>query len=248
MGDELPASDFTVCVCTYNSSPTLRPCLEGVRAALPSARLLVVDHRSSDGTAGIARDFGAEVHFESTGLGYARQLCFDLARTRFVAFVDSDVLLADPRFFRAASDVLGCPRYGAVVGMSAGHRLAYGLPAGLLVLRKADFAAKSIPSYIDARETFFIQRRLSELGLRTVYVADAMVHRSGYRRFKPEWEGANTRLLGGFKEMWYALKVIVLLTFNSHGVRNFLYIPVFYAKFIRGFLDPGRWRRMPRGD
>jgi glycosyltransferase involved in cell wall biosynthesis len=215
---------------------------------LPQARIVVVDHFSNDETIAIAQSFGAQIYYEKEGLGAARQICFNIVETPLIAFVDSDVYLTDPRFFDVAANLLNNPQVGAVVGMSLGHRLAYGLPAGLLVLRRCDFAGQIIPAAIDARETYFIQRRIERLRLKIRYVADCMKHDSGLRNVKPEWEGANTRLIKGlsFGELLFAFKVIVLLSFNNRGLKNRLYVPIFYMKFMRGFLEYYKWRRLKR--
>lgn len=241
-------SEITVCVCTYNSARTLRDCMSSLRIALPQARVLVVDHYSQDNTIEIAKEFGAELYSEREGLGAARQMCFDLTNTPLIAFLDSDVILTDTRFFNAASQLLNSPSVGAVVGMSVGHGLAYGLPAGLLVLRTGDFRGQIIPHEIDARETYYIQQRLTKLRLNTKYLANCMIHKSGYRELKPEWEGANTRLIKGLSpaELIFAFRIVVLLTFNNRSFKNILYIPVFYAKFMRGFLDFRAWRHIKR--
>ncbi len=235
-------------VCTYNSASTLEPSLASVRRALPGSRLVVIDHMSSDSTVEIAKRYGAEIHYESVSLGHARQLAFDMVRTDNFAFVDSDVQIMEPRFFTRAAELLSDHGTGAVVGMAVGHRLSYGLPAGLLVLRKADFGGKVIPDSIDARETYYIVRRLGELHLRTVYLADSMIHDSRFREFKPEWEGANTRIATGVHvpDLLFALKVVVMLSLNSRNAKNIVYIPVFYAKFLRGFIDPDRWKKLAR--
>jgi len=135
-----------------------------------------------------------------------------------------------------------------VVGMASGHRFRYGLPAGLLVLRKSDFDGKFVPDYVDARETFFIQRRLRSLGLTVCYVHDSMIHRSQFRKFKPEWEGANTRLLpdSAPRQLLLALETIILLSLNSHSLKTIAYIPIFYLKFLRGFINPVPWIRLNR--
>ncbi len=240
--------DITLCVCTYNSSKTLEQCLASLRDALPRSRLLVVDHMSTDNTIAIALKHNAEVYKENVGLGWARQLCIDMVTTPYFAFVDSDVELIDRGFFRRAVEILEDRRVGAVVGMSRGHTFAFGLPASLLVLRKADFQGEIIPEWIDARETFYIQRRLDELHLKTVYIRDAMIHRSQFRRYKPEWEGANTRLLdsGVLRELLFSLGVIILISLNSKNIKNIAYIPFFYLRFLRGFAQPERWAKLTR--
>jgi len=239
---------LTFCICTYNSAKTLRQCLRSIRDISHESRVVVVDHQSEDDTIKIVREFDAEIFFETKGLGFARQLCFDLTRSEYMVFVDGDVEIVRSDFFDLAICALNRKEYGAVVGMAVGHRFRYGLPASLLVLRKEDFLGEIVPDYIDARETFFIQRRLNNLKLSTLYVYDSMIHRSQFRKFKPEWEGANTRVLpdSTAEELVSALKVIILLSLNSRNLKNILYIPIFYLKFLYGFAKPTKWLRMNR--
>jgi len=242
-------NDLTICVCTFNSAKTLEGCLRGVRRAAPGRCLVVVDHHSEDDTVRIARTFNAQVINESEGLGHARQLCFDLTETEFIAFVDSDVEIVRDDFFEIAKRILLAGRgYGAVVGMAVGHRFQYGLPAGLLLLRSGDFPGRLVPDYVDARETFFIKRRLESLGLKIRYVPDSMIHRSQFRKFKPEWEGANTRLLpdSARRQLLFALTTIILLSLNSRSLKTIAYAPMFYLKFLRGFANPNPWIRLNR--
>ncbi len=243
LGDQL-----TFCVCTYNSSKTLERCLASVRRISPQSRLLIVDHHSEDNTAEIARRFNSEVFLESNGLGYARQLCLDLTQTEYVVFVDGDVEILRKDFFDLAGNALQSRQIGAVVGMAIGHRFAYGIPASLLVLRKRDFSGAVIPQHVNHRETWFIQRRLDDLGLKTYYIFHSIRHSSQFRKFKPELIGANTRTLPSpaYKELGFALKVIVLLSLNSKNAKNLIYIPIFYIKFVRGFSNPDRWFRVKR--
>ena len=239
---------FSFCVCTYNSAKSLDDCLRSIRDLAGDSRLIVVDHNSQDDTLKVASKYAAEIHKETGGLGFARQLCFDLADTDLIVFVDSDVEILRNDFLDVSAKALASDAYGAVVGMPRGHVFAYGLPASLLVLRKNDFGGKTIPEYIDARETYFIQRRLDSRRLRTFYVRNAIVHRSQFRRFKPEWEGANTRMLPGSKpsELAFALKVVLLMSLNSRRVKNIAYVPVFYLKFLIGFTNPNSWLKLRR--
>ena len=241
-------AELSVFVCTYNSSATLEACLSSIRRTAGDAKLVVIDHESADGTVEIAKRFGATVFTEAVGLGHARQMAFDVVDTALMSFVDSDVEIVDPGFFQRAISLLRSEGKGAVVGMAAGHRLAYGLPASLLVLKAEDFRGRVIPDHIDARETYFIQNRLDSLGLGTAYLADAIVHRSQFRRYKPEWEGANTRVACGIElgQLGFSLKVILLMSLNSRSIKNVAYVPVFYLKFLRGFANPSRWARLER--
>ncbi|MCI4367282.1 MAG: glycosyltransferase family 2 protein [Thermoplasmata archaeon] len=245
---EGPEEPVDVLVSTFNSARTLAACLASAREHLPVHRLIVVDHRSTDGTAEIARRHGAEVHPEEVGLGYSRSLALSLASTRLVVFLDSDVTLLRGDFVREARRQFGDPRVGAVVGMSTGHRFCYGLPFSLAVLPRVWAQGIRIPPQVNARETYYFQERLRKDGLRVGYVLDAMVHRSGYRAHKPEWEGANTRIVAGWdpRQLAYALAVSLLIQMNSRRAKNILYTPIFYAKFLRGFLQPARWRVLDR--
>ena len=238
--------DLTVCVCTFNSAATLERCLSSILRSEPGAPIIVIDQQSTDSSADIALRFGAEVHLQHVGLGFARQMGFDLVATRFLAFVDSDEEIVQTSFFKRARAILEDPGNGAVVGMGLGHRFAYGLPMGLLVLRSADFKTKVIPKEVNAREEYYVGRRLKELGLATVFVPDAMIHKSQFRQFKPEWEGANTRIVAGLSlgQLLFIMKVIILQSLNSRSLRNVVYVPVFYLKFLRGFVQPQRWRQL----
>ena len=236
--------ELTIFVCTYNSAATLEECLVSIVASEPGANLVVIDHASSDGTVEIAKRFGAEIRQESVGLGYARQLCFEISETTYLAFVDGDEEIVEKAFFRKAMRTLRNPEVGAVAGLGLGHRFTYGLPMGVLVLRSGDFRGKVIPPYVNAREEIFVRRRLNALGLATVFLADAKVHRSQYRRYKAEWEGANTRLAAGVSppQLLFILKVMLLQSLNGKRLGNVLYVPIFYLRFLRGFVDPAPWR------
>lgn len=243
-----PDRRLTVCICTYNSGRTLRACLNSVKTSAPGCGIIVVDHNSSDETVSIAGEFGCKVYRENVGLGYARNLCMKLSTTDYLAFVDSDVEIVAKGFFNLSAKILQDKTVGAVVGSAVGHRFLYGLPASLLVLRKPEYSGIRIPAYIDARETYYIQGFLKQKKLKTVYVRDAIIHRSEYRKYKPEWEGANTRLLktSAPRELVYAFLVVCMLSLNSKNIRNLAYTPVFYLKFLRGFTSPNEWRRLRR--
>ncbi|MCL4355140.1 MAG: glycosyltransferase family 2 protein [Thaumarchaeota archaeon] len=231
-------------MCTRNSAATLERCLRSVFRSGHGIKMTIIDQSSVDDSVEIARRLGAEVVSHDVGLGYARQLAFDLCKTKYLAFVDSDEEIIQPRFFDFAIEVLDHPTVGAVVGMSVGHRFAYGLPMGLLVLRTEDFQGRVIPSSINAREEFYVRRKLRRMGLSSVFVSDVMVHRSQYRRYKPEWEGANTRVAAGVNvgQLVFTAQVVLLQSLNSRSPKNIVYAPLFYLKFLKGFVQPERWR------
>ena len=93
----LPA--LTVVIPTFNSAATIERALESVLAqtALPN-QVIVVDNGSTDSTAQIVEKVAADSLCEielvrqprNTGPGAARNVGWELVRTQFVAFLDSD--------------------------------------------------------------------------------------------------------------------------------------------------------------
>ncbi|GAB2459687.1 dolichol-phosphate mannosyltransferase [Conyzicola lurida] len=88
------AADVLVVVPTYNEIESLGPILDRIRAAVPSADILVVDDGSPDGTGRLADERAAEdaaitvLHrTEKDGLGRAYLAGFAIAASRGYAFV-----------------------------------------------------------------------------------------------------------------------------------------------------------------
>lgn len=87
--------ELTVVVPTRNAADLLPDCLASVRHSDP-AEVIVVDGCSTDGTVGIAQQFGARViSDDGLGLPAARTIGARAANTRYVAFVDADVVLPE---------------------------------------------------------------------------------------------------------------------------------------------------------
>jgi len=235
---------------TFNSATYLEECLTALRRWIPIHRLIVVDRFSTDGTAEIATRFGAEVHSEESGGGPARARALQLAGTEFALFVDSDVVLRRPDFFKLALELLHRPRTAAVVGTAVGHPFEYGLPLGLTLFRldwgrKAGMALEG-----QGQETYAFRRAVRRQHQRVRYVPEAMEHFGTFRRVRawPEWQGAQTRLVAGRSayELSYSFLVILLIHLNSRRLRNIAYTPIFWAKFLRGYARPERWKYIDR--
>jgi glycosyltransferase involved in cell wall biosynthesis len=238
-----------VLLATFNSARDLDECLSAARSFLPISKLIVVDRHSTDGSAEIARRHGAEVHLEEVGLGYARTLALSLATTEFVLFLDGDVLLRRPDFYRRALEKMRQPRTAAVVGASVGHRFLYGLPLGLTLLRREWASSVAIPPTVQGAETYFLRRAVREQRLKVRYVPDAMEHRSIYRvRNWPEWQGAQLRRAAGMSpyELANAAEVVLLISLNSRRPRAVVNAPFVYGKILRGFFAPDHWGSMDR--
>jgi glycosyltransferase involved in cell wall biosynthesis len=239
-----------VLVCTYNSGRTLSTCLASARRYIPVDRLIVVDRSSSDRTAEIARQYDAEIHLENTGLGRSRSLAIELSATPLVLFLDSDVEIVRPDFYSRALAEMARPGTSAVVGGSVGYPFLYGLPLSLTLFRREWVRGVSIPSTVQGRETFFLQRAIRTERGKVRYVPDAIRHEGTYRsfRFWPEFQGAWVRRTSGFspREIAYSFLVALLVQSNSRKARNIAYTPIFCLKLLRGFLQPGRWENVDR--
>ena len=105
---------ISVIVCSYNGSRTIRDTLEALRQIeYPDFEVIVVDDGSTDGTAAIARDYGARViSTENRGLSSARNTGLRAATGSIVAYTDDDAY-PDPHWLQylaatfAAGDWVG---------------------------------------------------------------------------------------------------------------------------------------------
>lgn len=90
-----PLSDLTVIVPVRNAADMLEACLSSIVRSRPAA-LLVVDGLSTDGSRDIAAGYATStLSDEGRGLPVARMLGAQAATTRWVALIDSDVVLPD---------------------------------------------------------------------------------------------------------------------------------------------------------
>ncbi len=114
------AESVAVVVPCHNEAGAIAKVVRDFRAALPGARIVVVDNASSDATAEIARCAGAEVAFESRrGKGYALLRGFAMTRDAdYVIMVDGD----DTYPSEDARKLLDCVRAGSA-DMAIGTRL-----------------------------------------------------------------------------------------------------------------------------
>jgi len=82
---------LTIGIPCLNESLTVGKVVDDFRRVFPAARILVIDNRSTDDTAKIAREHGAEVVYEPRpGKGYAVQRLFRMADSDYVLMVDGD--------------------------------------------------------------------------------------------------------------------------------------------------------------
>ncbi|WP_433722208.1 CDP-glycerol glycerophosphotransferase family protein [Actinoplanes sp. CA-051413] len=100
MSERVPGL-VSVIVPIYNVEPFLRDCLDSLRAqTYADLQVLMVDDGSTDGSAAVAAEFAAaDPRFElirqaNAGLSAARNVAVPAARGEYLAFVDSDDVLA----------------------------------------------------------------------------------------------------------------------------------------------------------
>jgi len=239
-----------VVVRTFNSAAHLDECLTSIQRYIPYHEIIVVDRNSTDRSAEIALEHGARLISEEKGLAFATTTGIRAARTERLLFVDSDVVITGEDFYARALVSLSERGTGAVVGLPVGHRFLYGLPLGLTLFRRSTLLPIRFPEELQSRETYAIQREMRSRKLRVRYVLDACEHYGTYRKvpYWPEFQGAHVKLSSGGSalELVRSFETVLLMHMNSGSPRNVLYTPVFYAKLVRGYLFPDRWKDMDR--
>jgi len=87
------AIEVSVAICVKNREGLIESCLRSVTINHP-AEIIVVDCGSTDRTVEIAQRYTSNIYFdEGRGLAFARQLAAERATQRYLAYVDSDVVL-----------------------------------------------------------------------------------------------------------------------------------------------------------
>jgi len=114
--------DYSIIVPAYNEEEWLPATLTALKAAMAvsplQGEIIVTDNNSTDATAEIAKQFGAQVVFEPVNqISRARNTGARKARGRYLVFVDADTVIA-PALLGYALDNLDsqrCVGGGAVV-------------------------------------------------------------------------------------------------------------------------------------
>lgn len=87
-----PTPRFSIVVCTYNGSATIRECLEGLDClTYPNYEVILVDDGSTDATAQIAGEYNVQViSTKNQGLSMARNVGMEAATGDYLAYIDDD--------------------------------------------------------------------------------------------------------------------------------------------------------------
>jgi GT2 family glycosyltransferase len=108
---------FTVAVCSYNGSQTIRETLEGLeRIEYPNFEVIVINDGSKDATAAIAAEYNYRViTTENRGLSSARNVALRAAGGDIIAYLDDDAI-PDPHWLHYLAETFRNVAYAAVGG------------------------------------------------------------------------------------------------------------------------------------
>jgi mycofactocin glycosyltransferase len=195
----------------------LARCLTSVRTSCPEAEIIVIDDgsRDRDRTRAVCDRSGVKLirHEHPQGAAAARNTGLRACSTRFVAFIDSDVVMpplwghrllayfADPSVGAVAPRVRSLlPSHGAIAGyeerhsaldmgarpgsVGPGRHVPY-LPSATLIVRRRAAAGGFDPSFSIGEDIDFVWRLVAE-GWRVCYAPDVHVshdHRDTLRSF-----------------------------------------------------------------
>ena len=167
----IPAGDwpfFSVVVCSYNGSLTIRECLEGIRKLnYPFYEVIVINDGSTDTTPQIAADFDVNlINTPNQGLSVARNLGASVSKGEIISYIDDDAV-PDPDWLLYLASSFYETSYAAVGGPNiAPNNVSFiancvdhspGSPSHVLI---TDTEAEHIPGC-----NFSIRRKaLNELG------------------------------------------------------------------------------------
>ena len=93
--------EVSIIIPTWNSMPEFEKCLNSIPKAFPKGmveEIIIVDKHSTDGTVELAKKHGCTVLYDDISLGSARMAGLHHAKTKWIAFIDSDIELSEGWF------------------------------------------------------------------------------------------------------------------------------------------------------
>lgn len=129
-------AEVSVVIPVRDDADHLRVCLAALaRQSVPPAEVVVVDNGSSDGSAEVARAFGARVFLEPrVGIPAAAARGYDAARAPLLARLDADSVPPEDWVERVVGALTRHPEADAVTGVGVFHDAPPGLRHLLAVL------------------------------------------------------------------------------------------------------------------
>jgi glycosyltransferase involved in cell wall biosynthesis len=224
MGPDLPdlpdRGAVSVVIPTKNSSRTLAACLASVRAqSYPYVEVIVVDDRSPDGSAGIARSAGVRLIEQASNTSEARNIGLAAARGEYLLALDADMTLSPTVVERCVaivgqgSDAVVLPELAVGDGFW-GEALAFNRNLSLPDQRRG----------VDGLPRFFRRERLLALG-----GWDPGLYVGEDRDLLIRWRAAGGRVV-----------TVPDLVYHSEGAPGLREI---YAKWARYYASAARFER-----
>ena len=188
-----------VAIPCYNEAATIGKVVRDFRKALPRAKVYVYDNNSTDGTAALAQEAGAQVRrVVSQGKGYVLRAMFDQLKENVVVLVDGDDTYSAKEVNKLLAPVLA-----DAVDMVIGERMAAASDANMKPLHQ--FGNRFFVSFLNR--------------LFNVHFVDVL---SGYRVFSRRFIESVPVLTSGFE-----VETEITLQALAEGLRV-LEIPVTY--------------------
>ncbi len=185
--------DIAVVIPTFNSSRTIAKCLESIaNQTSRCSEVLVVDRISKDGTAAIAKGFGATVIEVDANRSLARNIGLESSSSTSVLFVDSDMILS-PTVVKECMECLGEHDAVVIPEVSIGNgfwakckylerRANWGNPlvdAARCFRRTALVSVGKYNSNLEAGEDLDLQKRAIASGLSVGRIGATILHDEG---------------------------------------------------------------------
>ena len=204
-------------VPTWNSEKTIRDCLESIIKFGNPNKIIIVDNNSTDDTANIANNLGCKILLDTKSLGSARLKGLKEAKTEWIGFVDSDVIISKEWHSRMISYISN--DVGAIQGMKLSNyekfriienkklkKLFKNGPYSLKegdrgytdnTIIKRDIALQADIESINAFEDFIITQKVIEKGFKWLCVPVFSEHYEKWSTFikKPAWHSSGLKYL-----------------------------------------------------
>jgi len=230
-----------VIMITKNSlNPCLKESLDSIFKNIPVNRLIVVDSFSSDGTVDLIKKYEkVKIIRKDCKRGRARQAGIKEVKTKWFAFVDSDVVLAENWFNKIKKYIT--PEVGAIEGnVKIWGRIQKIRPMGraytnCTLVRTSLVKDIKIPEEMSVFEDQLIRKHIEKKGFKWLKVSDpCSVHMSTSNVLRDSYEVG--RMSGKYKlfpfwlYMW-SLFVVLLKRFLGKPVD-----PRIQLRIIKGYV------------
>jgi glycosyltransferase involved in cell wall biosynthesis len=228
---------LSVIIPAYNSQLTIGPCLKAVRASgYKDYELIVVDDKSTDGTAGIAGSYADKVIElpEKKDIAHVRDAGTKASRGDIIVHIDSDVIVRSDTLSKIAGHFAAHADTDALTGLLSKEHPNH------------DFFSQYKNLYMN-----YAFKRLPEV-VNFLYGSIHAVRRRAVQRFDPDIQQVGEDLVraqglvssGGRIAFLRDLEVVHLKKYGfASFIKNDFQVPLHWARI---FLKYGGWRQLFR--